>query len=69
MMKVILILLTYVVGCFIAYSLGYNVAFNACKHSEERKLFVTSGDRCFSLDENLSAKEINCKDDKNDRRK
>lgn len=51
------------------YYLGYNTAYNKYKPSEERKLFVTSGDRCFSLDENLSAKEINCKDDKDDRRK
>lgn len=66
--ETILLLILFPLISFVSYKAGYNVAYNEHKPSEERKLFVTSGDRCFSLDENLSAKEINCKDDKDDRR-
>ncbi len=64
--KVILILILFTLS---GYTTGYNIGFNEGRKPEERKLFVTSGTRCFSLNENLTAIEIKCTEDGNERRK
>jgi|688.fasta_scaffold957566_2 hypothetical protein len=64
--KVILILILFTIS---GYTTGYNIGFNEGRKPEERKLFVTSGTRCFSLNENLTATEIKCTEDGNERRK
>jgi hypothetical protein len=63
--KVILILILFTLS---GYTTGYNIGFNEGKKPEERKLFVTSGTRCFSLNENLIAEEIKCTEDGNGRK-
>jgi hypothetical protein len=66
-MLIVLVIIALII--VVGYNAGYNIGFNEGRKPEERKLFVTSGTRCFSLNENLTATEIKCTEDKDERRK
>ncbi len=67
-LEILVVLAIIILILVVGYNAGYNSGFNEGRKPEERKLFVTSGTRCFSLNENLTATEINCTDDKDGRK-